>query len=88
MKTMISKIAHIYDGRCHSRRANTFEAHDEYVDALQLLGRAELAPIESQSRNTKRAIWPQAQAQYERRDAAAAAAPHPKRKYNTKRKAS
>jgi hypothetical protein len=42
MKTMISKIAHVYDGRSLAA-GEAFEAHDEYITALEAMGRAELA---------------------------------------------
>ena len=59
MKTMISKIAHIYDG-VPLAAGQHFEAHDEFVDALQLLGRAGWRLLKAMSRSTRRAIWPQA----------------------------
>jgi len=76
MKTMISKVAHVYDGRSIAA-GEAFEAHDEYVSALELLGRAELAKPGGQ---------------YETRHMDASAPPvaaviAQKRKYSTRHKA-
>jgi len=78
MKTMISKVAHVYDG--HSLApGEAFEAHDEYVKALELLGLADLAKPGQQyeTRHMDAAGAPAA---------SVAAAVAQKRKYNTKHK--
>jgi hypothetical protein len=79
MKTMISKIAHVYDGRSLAA-GEAFEAHDEYITALEAMGRAELAKPgqKYETRQMDAAGTPAA---------AAAAAVAQKRKYNTKHKA-
>ena len=86
MKTMISKVGHVYDGRALAP-GEAFEVHDEYVNALELLGRAELAHIESGAGQQYRTRDMVAAAPAENGDVATVAAPRPKRKYNTKRQA-
>jgi hypothetical protein len=73
MPKMISKVAHIYDGR-NLVAGDPFDADQQYVATLIAIGRAELAPASGQHYQTRDMV-------------AAAPAERQKRKYNTKRKA-
>jgi hypothetical protein len=78
MPKMISKMAHTYDGR-ELAAGEPFEAHEEYVHALELLGRAELAPAQDgQQYGTRQMVAAD--------PAPAAVAVRQKRRYNTKHK--
>jgi len=79
MPKMISKMAHTYDGR-NLAPGEPFEAHEEYVHALELLGRAELAPAQDgQQYRTRQLVADD--------PAPAAVAVRQKRKYQTRHKA-
>ena len=78
MPKMISKMAHTYNGR-KLAPGEPFEADEEYVRALELLGRAERAPAEDgQQYRTRQMLAAD--------PASAAVAVREKRKYSTKNK--